>query len=352
MERPRIVIADTDYNYIIPLQLKFVEELFDKIDLEIITDEQYFVTLFESPQNVDILIVSEEMYSSDLLKNNIQNIFVMTEHENDDSTGELNVNKIYKYTSIKEIFTDIFGKSSESLKIEGKEKKTSQIIMIYSAAGGTGKTTVAMGLAASLVKKYKRVLYINAGWIQFFHKLLENDTAILAPDIYTRLNDPGERIYDEIKHVIRKEQFSYLPPFKTGLMSMGIDFQIFEKIAYSAKLSDEFDYIIVDTNSDFNESAASLMKISDRVIVVTKQDAMSVFATNVLATNISGSEKDKFIYVCNDFDKEGYNGIIDATISTTFKVSEYIEHINNIHLYKAVDYVKSKGINNIAFLLM
>ena len=48
MARPRIIIADTDVNYILSLQLKFVEEFFEKIDLEIITDRNYFENMFES----------------------------------------------------------------------------------------------------------------------------------------------------------------------------------------------------------------------------------------------------------------------------------------------------------------
>ena len=64
MKRPRIIIADTDSNYIVPLQLKFAEEFFDKVDLEIITDPAYFSELFSVPQTADILIVSVEACSS------------------------------------------------------------------------------------------------------------------------------------------------------------------------------------------------------------------------------------------------------------------------------------------------
>ena len=46
MAKPRIIIADTDVNYIIPLQLKFVEDFFEMVDVEIITTEEYFETLF------------------------------------------------------------------------------------------------------------------------------------------------------------------------------------------------------------------------------------------------------------------------------------------------------------------
>ncbi len=38
MPRPRVIIADEDSDYIIPLQLKFVKEFFNQIDLEIVTE--------------------------------------------------------------------------------------------------------------------------------------------------------------------------------------------------------------------------------------------------------------------------------------------------------------------------
>ena len=38
MARPKVIIADEDANYIVPLQFKFVTDFFNKIDLEIIDD--------------------------------------------------------------------------------------------------------------------------------------------------------------------------------------------------------------------------------------------------------------------------------------------------------------------------
>ena len=79
MAKPRIIIADTDISYIIPLQLKFVEEFFEKVEIEIITDKEYYNQLFSTPQKADILIVSEELYDVSLQRHNIGNIFLMTE---------------------------------------------------------------------------------------------------------------------------------------------------------------------------------------------------------------------------------------------------------------------------------
>lgn len=94
MARPKVIIADEDASYIVPLQFKFVTDFFNKIDLEIITDRAYFDEYFSRPQNAEILIISDDLYDSSLQRHNIQNIFVMMEQYDEGSTGELNVNQI------------------------------------------------------------------------------------------------------------------------------------------------------------------------------------------------------------------------------------------------------------------
>ena len=78
MAKPRIILADPEVEYISRLQLIFIEEFFEKIDLEIITDRDYFEELFASPQKADILVVSDELYFSTLQMHDISDIFVMT----------------------------------------------------------------------------------------------------------------------------------------------------------------------------------------------------------------------------------------------------------------------------------
>lgn len=352
MAKPRIVVADTDINYIIPLQLKFVEDFFEKVDLEIITDKEYFDTLFSAPQQVDILIVSEQLYSQAMQRHNISHIFVMTEQYEEDRTADLNVNYIFKYTSIKEIFNEITGKSADVLKISMSLKQDTQVILFYSASGGTGKTTVAMGVSASLTKNYKRVLYINAARLQVFQHMLENHSAITASDVYAKFAIAGENIYSDIKHVIRKELFSYLPPFKAALMSLGMNYSIYEKIILSAKKSGDFDFIVVDADVAFDESKAALINLSDKVVIVTNQNLASVLATNILVSNINGASADKYIFVCNAFDKEADNALISPNVALKFSVSDYIEYFKHCEKMKPDDLSKESSMQKIAFLII
>lgn len=352
MAKPKVIIADEDANYIVPLQFKFVTDFFDKIDLEIITDRTYFEEYFSQPQNAEILIVSDLLYNSTLQRHNIQNIFVMKEQYNEGDTGELNINQMFKYTSVKEIFNEIVGKSAEFLNMEYVEKKESQIVMFTSAAGGVGKTTVAMGVAACLSQNYKRVLYINASRLQNFQYLLDNDTCIISPELYSKLMNPKENIYDEIKYVIRKEIFSYLPAFKASLLSIGLDISIYKKIVLSAKESKDFDYIIVDVESTFDEALTELIDLSDKVVVITTQSTSSVYNTNLFVKNINGVNGEKYIFVCNDFKRDKDNALIRPEMNTRFSIENYIEHISGIDREKLVGYTKNSGIQKTSLLVM
>lgn len=352
MAKPRIIIADTDISYIIPLQLKFVEEFFEKVEIEIITDKGYYNQLFSTPQKADILIVSEELYDVSLQRHNIGNIFLMTEQYEDDQTGDLNVNRIFKYTSIKEILNEITSKSAETLKISSGSKKETQIVLVYSACGGVGKTTVALGISACLTKNYKRVLYINAGHLQSFQRILDNKSPITASEVYAKLSNLSENSYDDVKHVIRQELFSYLPPFKAALMSLGLKYSVYEQIAVGAKKSADYDYIIIDADPSFDEEEARLIDIADKVVLVTRQNETSVFATNVLVSNINGAGSEKYVFVCNNFNKERDNALISPSMAMKFTVSDYVEHFPHYDNLKLSDLSKESSIQRIAFLVI
>ena len=352
MASPRIIIADSDINYIAPIQLKFVEEFFDKIQLEAITDKDYYNEYFSNPRYVDILIVSEELYDSSVKKHNIGHVFVMTEEQEEENTAELTVNKIYKYTSIKEIFNEIAGKSSDILNVFIEKKKEPEIILVYSANGGCGKTTLATGLCSCLTKNYKKVLYINASYIHTFQRLLDNTVPISSADVYSSLIKNKESIYNEIKHVIRKESFYYLPPFKTSLLSLGITYSLFGKIAMEAKKSNEYDYVVIDAESKYDEDTAELLNTASKVIVVTNQTEATVFSTNILIDNLNGVSPEKYIFICNDFNKNRDNALVSPDIKPKFSISEYIEHLEHYDKLRIKDFEKVSGIQKVAFLII
>lgn len=352
MEKPRIIIADTDPNYVIPLQMKFAEDLYEQVDLEIITDRDYFRQLFSKPQQADILIVSENLYFSDVRRHNISHVFLMMEQQEEPYTVELNINRLYKYTSIKEIFTEITGISADALDIRRESKRQPQIVAVCSACGGVGKTTIALGISVCLSRQYKRVLFIGADRLQSFQRMLENPSPISSSDVYSDLMLPSRDAYDAVRHVVRREGFSYLPPFRVPLLALGLQYSVYERIARCARDSGEYDYIVVDTDSTFDEDKARLMDVADKVVIVTRQTANAVYATNLLAANINGLNSDKYLFVCNDYNRNQENALVAPAQSLKFVPNEYIVHKHQYDHLKCADLAKDSDLQKTAVLIM
>lgn len=350
--KPRVIIADTDINYLIPIQLKFLVDFGEKIELEVITDPEYFKELFSDPQSAEILIISEDLYSDLLQKHTINNVFVMTEQYEEEQTGGLFVNKIYKYTSIKEIFNEIIGKSTTVLGLGDVKKTEPKIILVASASGGVGKTFVSMGLSACLSLNYKKVLYLNAANLQSFHRILENNSVIADSDFYEYISNSNDIDFEKIEHIIRRETFYYLPPFKGSLSSLGVDFGVYGRIAVAAKRSMNYDYIVIDCISGFDEAIAGLIDIAEKVVVVTKQSETSVFATNILTDSINGATGEKYVYVCNDFLPDDDNALISPRIQLHFSVAEYIEHVLHYDHLRIKDLMQNKELQKMTYLFI
>ncbi len=352
MNKPRIIIADTDINYITPLQLQLVHMFFDKIELEIITDREYLTQLFSVPQSIDILIIDEQLYQESLQMHNIANVFVMTDSRRVGETQSLNIAYLYKYTSIREIMKEIVGKSTRELEVVKEEKEDTKVILVTSASGGAGKTTLAMGISAALIKNYKSVLYINVSRLQSFHHMLENKVPIESQEVYSKLFLSNEDAYLMIKHLIRNESFHYLPAFKAALPALNISKNIYERIVRYAKRSQDYDYIVLDVESTYDEEMIRLLSMADRVVIATTQNKGAVEATNDLVNNISGMNTGKYIFLCNKFEKNKSNALVDNGSNLKFSVHEYIERIAGIEKLKNEELVQDAGIQKLTYLVL
>ena len=178
---------------------------------------------------------------------------------------------------------------------------------------------------------------------------MDNKEPISTYDIYAKALNPTENIYIDLKSEIRHQGFAYLPAFKAALISMGIQYSIYRKIILSAKKSGDFDFIIVDTDSCFDEEKMNLIDISDKVIVVTDQSYSSVHATNNFVSNVNGISQDKYVFICNRFNTAEYNELVTPNGTLKFNISEYIANRTDL---EANIFSKNRDIKKISFLVM
>jgi len=324
MSKLIVVLADTDEKYLMPLELKLIEEFGDKASIQVISDKEYFKSYFKTLQKVDILIINEGIYNHNLLKHDISNLFILTESNDDSITEELDINKIYKYTSVKEIFKEIMSKTSTKSLRPINQKENTKVLMVYSPSGGTGKTTVAIGISAAITKCNKRVLYLNTETLQNYNFMLKNNK--FCPYGFEKhMIQRNENIIDYLPGAVGIDLFEYLLPFKRSTSSLNISMEHYKYLIEAVKASGQYDYIVVDSSSDFTSEKTMMMSYCDKVMIITGQDPVSVFKLDSLLNNIDCSDNNKFMFVCNKYSEKSTDWLIKNNLTNSRKISEYIE---------------------------
>ncbi len=348
MNKLSIMLVDTDERYLMPIELKFIEELEDKIDIIVISDEGYLKEYFSTPRNIDILVINENLYSYEFEKHNIGNTFILTEKESQVCTENLSLHSIYKYTSVKKIYSEIMNKRVTKSIANLDNRAESKVFMVYSPSGGSGKTTVAMGIAAALTNGSKKVLYINTESLQ---SIPFNRTNVFCKSGLEKLMlSRDENILSYLDESIVNETFDYLLPFRQALSSLNIKIPEYKFLIDKIKTSGKYDYIIVDTSSEFTTEKSMLMSSCNKVIIVTKQGKIECSKLNSLLFNIDCSDENKFVFICNMYLEDKENYLIKGDLLNKCNIVEYINYVNEENLDINV-LSKNTNFNKIAYVV-
>ncbi len=351
MSKLSIVLADTDETYLMPLELKFIEGFEDKADITVITEAGYLQEYFSSPRHVDIFVINENLYTRVFEKHDIVNTFLLSEQYDDSSTGDMSIDRIYKYTSVKEIYNQVVSNAaSKSLK-SMNEKPGAKVITVYSPIGGIGKTTVAVGLSAALAKNYKKTLYLCTEPLQTFSFLL-SDKQYEQLGFDKQLASQNEYLANCLPTYLKNEGFDYVPPFRQALSSLNIKMSNYFHLIEQLKQAGTYDFIVVDTALDFTEEKTRLMGLSDHILLVAGQEVSDACKLESLLYNIDCSDKEKFIFVCNKYRKDRKNMLVDDRFINRCQISEYIGYSDDFGTLTAEQLSGNPSFQKIAFLFL
>lgn len=325
MANIKIVLADTDEKYLMPLERKFIDSLDDMVELIVITDPNYLKEYFSTPQRLDILIINEDLFDTELERHNISNIFVLKEEEIGIDSKTLEANGIYKYTSVKEIYNEVINKSSTRMVPLNNTEET-KILMMYSPVGGIGKTTISVALCEAFTKYHKKVLYIGIDKLQTFGSIIEN-LPLMESGVEKIMLEKSEYIYDMLKTRIVSRSYDILPPFYYSLPSLNLKGEEYFHLLHCIKGTKTYDFIIVDGTSDFTEDTSKLMGYANHTIIVAGQDKISGHKLDCLLRNIDCSDNERFIFICNKFRNEKENILSNEYFSNLCRISEYIDYM-------------------------
>ncbi len=340
MEKVRILFAESDEKYIYSIICKILAEQGEAVSVECITDRAYLESASREPIKCDILVAKEEWYNAYLQKQNIGQIFLLCEgYGGDVAPGARRINK---YSSIKEIYLHITAEMGAGKKLPGREKGT-VLYAVHSAVGGCGKTTMALGLCCALKKYGSRVLYVNMESIQNFNYLLENQE-------YMDLGGWNRGIANGLETVARIQEFEYVPPLKQSALLNGISYAGLIEALGRTRDRRIYDYIVAELPLEPDAERLQLLNMADKVLFITKQDALSVWKTERFLENIDDSDRSRFLTVCNLYSDKRENQI---TRSAKLEMDEHIGELENPEeLHSVGQLARGSLYDKLVYLLM
>ena len=350
MQYPKILLADPDARYLRPLEFKFLDELGDKIDLEIITDEKYLEEYFAEPRTLELLLISKKFCFSNMDRHHIRYIFVLTE-DGEQIGLEGKIRYLFKFSSSAEIYNIAVRTLAGELETQRIAREKTKVVLVTSANGGVGKTTVALGLSGSFALRMMKVLYLDAEMLHSFQRWLTK-ASVLPESAYNPMQSVGGESYFAMKQYIQKEDFDYLPPAKVSLSSLGVAQNFYREFLQAASQANDYDVIVVDTDHLFQDEKAWLMTFADVMVTVLNQTKTSIFATEELLKNIRMQENGKFFFICNNFDKEKNNIFQKDGSQPSFMIDEYVSHMENYEELTLKDLELNQDIRKISYLIM
>lgn len=304
MARPLVVLADPDYTYLAPLELKFLEGLGNRIELEVITDEAYLLEWLTRPHDIEALLICEQWFGETVSRQNVRSSFVLTEERDAERTSNLEADYTFKYTSLNLIFNKVVG-SCSALRSDERTGEA-KVLLFYSPQGGSGKTTAALAVASALRGAYHRVLYVDAEHVQTFSCFMGGDL-VAGPELVRAMQRPTRDAYQGVRDHIVSDGFDLFPPLRGSLASFGIAFDFFLDLIGSARGSGDYDYVVVDTDTALTDEKIRLLGMADKVVVMVTQDKVARHKLSCFLANIDGLDADTYKFICNRYRSEEQN---------------------------------------------
>lgn len=323
MEKKKIVVVDTDEDYITPLEYKLFAEWKDTAQIEIITSLKYFNEFFSSPQNIYMLIINEYLYSEKIRKQNCAYTFLLREEDDpsgySDDTGSFK--NLYKYSSIMEIYAKI-SQTIRQREVNPSGEKT-VLYVTYAVTGGIGKTVMSLSLCQALSSLGKKVLYISGENFQNFHMFLDGETPLCSQRFIYNLSTKNPGLLRDCTSEIESGVFDYIRPVGQSLVSVQVCQEHYEFFLNLLKSSGMYDVIIFESSICFSSEKIRLFETADKVIMIYGQDRAAACQFRLFAGSIAFDEE-KFVLICNRYRYEKEDFMQEELARLHCQAAEYI----------------------------
>ena len=256
----------------------------------------------------DIMTVSDDLYeyASSIFNKKIA-VLSNGMHQN------IGCSSIYKYKNANNIAGDLMGLIDFNVYVGSDNNSDTSVIMFYSAAGGSGKTTLALLLAQAFANQAKKVFYLNLEGYQSTTLFLKGQSNGNFAQVLYYLKNGDINLASRVRtlrSIDESTNIYYFEPSKNVMDTSDLDANDIKLLIKAIKDSDHYDFIIIDSPSIINSSSVTLLKESNKVVLISTGTNICLHKTDIFLTfidKIANSEcheqaRDRIYLVCNKID--------------------------------------------------
>lgn len=324
MAKLNLVIADIDERYVRRLSeyininhsLVFMVSCFTKVDS--------LAKYLEQQPSIDVLIISSDFYDISVVYSHTKLKVVL-------STGVLNrefpgFQVVSKYNTGEKLLGEVVHLYSKLNPLETRistYSKNTELIGVYSPAGGTGKTTIAAALSMQCIEQGMEAFYLNLESIQSTEVFFDsNNTRNLSYVFYYLKENIGNLSFkmNGIKNIDDGVQYFNSP--ESPMEYEEINSEELEQLMEGIKEMRCYDYVFIDMSSTFDLKNYKIMDLCDYIVLVTLNEPIALYKSRVMfkeLVKLNGADKDsildKFIITINKHkgrNVEGSEGFIEG----------------------------------------
>jgi|GEM_PF-6471947 len=286
MKRIKVLICDEEQEYLQRFMTYFSNRNGNsKLDIRLVSNQSSLRKRIEEME-FDMLVISPKFLGED----DIKKIRVIALLNDESYSEEFTYPTIKKYQALSKLEKDIIEVYFDAVGLNEQyieETSRTQVISVFSMNSSVGKTLYAITMAKELVRRGHRVFFLNLETIHSTSLFLkdENNNQASSEIIYY-VQNRSDKLLSKIEGSKRKDiegEFEYFDFINNPEEMQEFTGEDAEYLLQMLKGREDYDYIIVDMDSQMHERNQSILRKSNEIIWLMRNDRISIFKTEYTA---------------------------------------------------------------------
>lgn len=275
MARIKIVLADEDEVYQEHMARYFMSKS-DQCEIFTFSSQKSLLKYLSASENTDVLLLDPKMICDELQTFNISVKILLSDTDEKMEGYE----SVKKYQKTEEILKKVLLKYAEITgrldAVKGKRK--TRVIGFYSPVGGSGKTTIALNTAAACAGAGMQVFYLNLEKSDSTSSIFGKTPGTMS-DVFLSMKTKGTDLGVRILAARGEESHTkihYISAPDSISEYSELTMQEFDTLIKAIINLNEYDVLVLDFSSEFNQEKIYLMENCDLVFAPIVSDEFSI----------------------------------------------------------------------------